>query len=197
MSYGIERESHLGGYIVGLTDHGDPNTFATEVWDWMVSSGVRSVIDVGCGEGHSTKYFIDKGLEAIGVEGGANAYKNSPVKEHLVLHDYTKGSFLTSKMYDAVWSCEFVEHVEERYSENFLTTFDCAFHVFMTHAIPGQQGYHHVNCKPAQYWIDRLGLRGFRFDYTKSMMLRGMTNKMHVANTLLVFEKTGGPRLAS
>ena len=85
--YGIETESHLGGYIVGLTNHGDPNTYATEVWDWMYDNGIRSVIDVGCGEGHSTKYFLDKGIRAIGIEGGKNAYENSPVINHLILRE--------------------------------------------------------------------------------------------------------------
>ena len=192
MSYGIEREAHLGGYIIGLTDHGDPNTFATEVWDWMIQNGVKSVLDVGCGEGFSTKYFIDKGLEAMGVEGGENAYQNSPVKRHLVLHDYTKGPFITQKVYDAVWCCEFVEHVEERYAENFLLTFDCAKTVFLTHAVPGQQGYHHVNCQPAEYWIQKMKSRGFNVNLATSAMLRSITQKMHVKNTLLVFEKAIG-----
>jgi hypothetical protein len=189
MIYGIEKEPHLGGYIVRLTDHGDPNTYATEVWDWMVQDGVRSVIDVGCGEGHSTSYLLAKGVDALGIEGGENAYNNSPVREHLVLHDYTKGPFVTDRPYDAVWSCEFVEHVEERYAENFLATFDCANRVFMTHAVPGQEGYHHVNCRTADYWIGTMERRGFRYGHEKSLSLRKMTDKMHVRNTLLVFEK--------
>lgn len=191
MIYGIEKEPHLGGYIVRLTDHGDPNTYATEVWDWMVQSGIRSVIDVGCGEGHSTRYFLDRGLDALGIEGGENAYKNSPVRHRLVLHDYTKGPFVTPKQYDAVWSCEFVEHVEERYVGNFLATFDCAKRVFMTHAVPGQAGYHHVNCRPADYWIGKMAERGFVCDHEQSLRLRKMTDKMHVTNTLLVFDKGG------
>jgi len=188
MSCGIEKEPHLGGYIVGLTKHGDPNSYATELWDWMVDNGIKSVIDVGCGEGHSTKYFIDKGIEALGVEGGENAYNNSPVKDKLVLHDYTKGAFVTDKKYDAIWSCEFVEHVEEKYVENFLSTFDCAENIFLTHAIPGQSGHHHVNCQLSQYWIEKIEKRGFKYDNEKSLMLRALTDKMHI-KTLLFFKK--------
>lgn len=191
MMYGIEKEPHLGGYIVRVSAHGDPNTYATEVWDWMIGNGVRSVLDVGCGEGHSTKYFIDKGVEALGIEGGENAYSNSPVKEKLVLHDYTKGPFVVDRRYDAVWSCEFVEHVEERYADHFLATFACANRVFLTHAVPGQEGYHHVNCRPAGYWIEKMSARGFVYDDESSLRLRKLTDKMHVKNTLLVFEKSG------
>ena len=31
----------------------------------------------------------------------------------------------------------------------------------MTHAVPGQPGYHHVNCQPSEYWINHLANRGF------------------------------------
>jgi hypothetical protein len=187
--YGIETESHLGGYIVGLTNHGDPNTYATEVWDWMYDNGIRSVIDVGCGEGHSTKYFLDKGIRAIGIEGGKNAYENSPVINHLILHDYTTAPLILPDSYDCVWSCEFVEHVESKYVNNFLATFLCAKSIFLTHALPGQPGYHHVNCQPASYWIDKIETLGFSYNIAISNQLRALTNKMHVKNTLLYFQK--------
>ena len=117
--YGKEEKPHLGGYIVNITEYGDPNTYSTEIWDWMIQNGVKSVIDIGCGEGHSTKYFINRGIDAIGIEGGNNAYNNSPVKDNLILHDYVDSPYIPEKKYDAVWCCEFVEHVGEKYSENF------------------------------------------------------------------------------
>jgi hypothetical protein len=189
MAYGIEKEEHLGGYIIGLTNYGDPNSYATEVWDWMVNSNIKSVIDVGCGEGHSTKYFIDKGIECLGIEGGFNAYNNSLVKDSIVLHDYIKGPFTPNKKYDAIWCCEFVEHVEEKYMINFLTTFNSADKIFLTHALPGQDGYHHVNCQPSIYWIEIIEKMGFKYNNELSIYLRGITNKMHVKSSLLVFEK--------
>lgn len=187
--YGKENKEHLGGYIVNMTNHGDPNTYSTEVWDWMMENGIKSIMDVGCGEGHSTKYFIDHGIDSIGIEGGENAYRNSPVKENLILNDFTESTFIPKKRYDAVWCCEFVEHVKEEYSENFLKTFDYADKIFMTHAVVGQDGYHHVNCQSSEYWIEKLEKRGFRYNDSLSTYLRSITDKMHVKNTLLVFEK--------
>lgn len=189
MAYGIENKPHLGGYIVGLTNHGDPNTYSTEIWDWMFESGIRSVIDVGCGEGHSTKYFLSKGIECIGIEGGENAYRNSPVKNNIFLHDFTEGVFVTDKIYDAVWCCEFVEHIEEKYMGNFLETFKRANKIFMTHATPGQEGYHHVNCKENSYWIEKLEKIGFSYNQEISFYLRNLTDKIHVKNNLLVFQR--------
>jgi hypothetical protein len=31
----------------------------------------------------------------------------------------------------------------------------------MTHALPGQGGYHHVNCQPPEYWINHMKERGY------------------------------------
>jgi hypothetical protein len=187
--YGIEKEKHLGGYIVNLTNYGDPNTYATEIWDWMIENNIKSVLDVGCGEGHSTKYFLDKGIYCIGVEGGENAVNNSPVKNSIILHDYTTSPYKPNKIFDAIWCCEFVEHVEETYMENFLKTFDCCEKIFMTHAVPGQEGYHHVNCQNSRYWIDVIENRGFKYDEKLSLELRKITDKLHVKNTLLYFYK--------
>ena len=187
--FGKEKEPHLGGYIIGLTDHGDPNTYATEVWDWMINNNIKSVLDIGCGQGFSTKYFLDKGIKSTGVEGGEIAYNTSPVKDNLIQHDYTKGKAPITENYDAAWCCEFVEHVEEKYVENFLDSFDKCERIFMTHAVPGQVGYHHVNCQKSEYWINKLEKRGFVYDDNLTHSLRRLTNKMHVKNTLLYFKK--------
>ena len=183
--YGIEKEKYLGGYLVG----GDKETFAVEVWDWMIDHDMKSILDVGCGEGHSVKYFVDRGCEAIGIEGGINAISNSPVKSHIIPHDYTKGPFIPNKTYDAIWCCEFVEHVEPKYIDNFLITFTYAQYILMTHAIPGQSGYHHVNCQTDTYWINKLKEIGFAYNQDESLYLRNLTKAKHIQERLLFFYK--------
>ena len=59
----------------------------------------------------------------------------------------------------------------------------------MTHAVPGQEGYHHVNCQLSEYWIKKLQSIGFEYNDNLSKKIKNLTNKMHVKNTLLVFEK--------
>lgn len=148
---------HLGGYRAG----GDAATFYPELWTWLVHElGLRSVIDVGCGEGHSTDYFAHeietktrlRGGYVMGVDGVPQ-----PDNSRVSLHDYTEGPLIPGcAIFDLCWCCEFVEHVEEQYVPNFLVTFEHADVLLMTHAEPGQQGYHHVNLQTMGYWVRRV-----------------------------------------
>lgn len=165
------EKAHLGGCIIS----NDMATWAPQVWDdLIVSEKIKSVIDVGCGAGHSLKYFLDMGLHAIGVEGYQPAIDSSSVKDFIKVHDYVDGVFSTNDIYDLAWCCEFVEHVEEEYSNNFMETFKKCKFVAMTHAQPGQPGYHHVNCQLPEYWIDRFKNIGFIYLEEKSLKLRDL-----------------------
>lgn len=193
--------SHLGGCII----EGDIGTWAPQVWEKLIEIyDLKKVVDVGCGAGHSTKYFIDKGIDAVGVEGFVPAINASPVKQNIFVHDYSTGEFQTNSTFDLAWCCEFVEHVEEKYSENFMKTFDKCNVVAMTHAVPGQPGFHHVNCQNAEYWINKFKERGFSYNEEFSFLLRSLLpsyihnekgdviytpNGGHVKNTLMIFEK--------
>ena len=153
----MANRDHLGGYIPG----GDPATYYPELWRWLVEEyGVKSMIDIGCGEGHALEFFADLGCSARGIEG--TPQDNAAI----VQHDFTTGPIPTPRVYaQLVWSCEFVEHVEERYVPNFLWSFASAMDlILMTHAEPGQDGHHHVNCRTADYWKGALAASGFAFD---------------------------------
>lgn len=150
------QEPHLGGYIVG----GDPATWYPELWRWLIDScGVSSMLDVGCGEGHALEFFHGAGCDVHGVEG---VLQDSPL---IVQHDYTTGPYRPPRSFDLVWACEFVEHVEEKHLANFIVTFQAARRLLlMTHAYPGQGGYHHVNEQDENYWIPRIERAGFHYE---------------------------------
>ena len=198
MEANMFKDGHLGGYIQG----GDEATWCPNLWQWIVQShGIKSVLDVGCGEGHSTKFFRDLGLDVLGVEGCQTAIDNSVVPENVVKHDFRDGPFMPDRQFDMVWSCEFVEHVDEKFVTNILKTFSHAKRlVLMTHAVPGEEyGHHHVNCRPSSYWIEHFEKRGFdwRFGLTKQARITTLEDFWHInhfARSGLVFLRD--PQLA-
>ena len=150
---------HVGGFLSG----GDPATWCPTLWQWLVQHyGIRSVLDIGCGEGHSTRFFQELGCDVLGVDGSAEAIRNTVVPGRVVLHDFTTGPFLPGRRFDMVWSSEFVEHVDPVYLDNVLQSLTSAERLIaMTHAFPGQPGHHHVNCQRNAYWIRHVESRGF------------------------------------
>lgn len=153
-------DGHLGGYVPG----GDPNTTYPTLWRWLVDQlEVRSVLDVGCGDGRGAlSTFRTAGARVLGIDG-------MPSDDPDVLrHDFTEGAPWDPDAgiyrFDLCWSAEFVEHVEERYLPHYLAAFQACEIVLMTHAVPGQGGWHHVNLKPADYWIGAMAAIGYRLD---------------------------------
>jgi SAM-dependent methyltransferase len=166
------KHGHLGGYIYADETHpkGDEATWCPEVWEYLIKQfPVREVIDVGCGEGHALEWFLERGLDAWGIDGVAEAKAafaaRRPEYAHkFVVHDYTKKHYSISLDADLVWCCEFVEHVSKTHMLNFLHTFTHAKVVAMTHAFPGQAGHHHVNCERPEWWIDLMRKINFTLD---------------------------------
>jgi SAM-dependent methyltransferase len=151
-------ESFDDGHLGGCNIYGDPALELPKTWKFLIDEfNVKSVIDVGCGFGFHTKYFRDiLNCDVLGVEGSEKVVDASLIPENVICHDYTKGPFVPEKLFDMCWSVEFVEHVDEQYSQNFLETFKRSKYVVMTHGVPGQSGHHHVNCRDSNYWIDRM-----------------------------------------
>ena len=185
-------DRHLGGYIARSPSHphGDWWTWCPGVWDWMAETfKPMTLIDVGCGEGHAIRYFLDHCcIDAIGIDGMVSARDAGIVPpERIMVHDFTNGAKDTGHP-DVIWSCEFVEHVEERFLENFLAVFQRARKaVLMTHAVPNQLGHHHVNCQPAEYWIEHMHARGFKLDEALTEASRELAPYTHWQRSGLVF----------
>lgn len=153
-------KKHLGGF----TDI-DINGISPYVWRMMISEyGIKSILDVGCGRGISTLWFLLNGIDALCVEGSHDAYEQSVLPEpskQFVEHDFSRGPWWPSKTYDAVWCVEFLEHVGRDFHENYLPTFRKAAIIFATHSIFG--GWHHVEVHDDAWWIHKFELYGFKY----------------------------------
>jgi hypothetical protein len=142
----------------GNMRHGDIHTWAPHLWRYLVDRfGISSVLDVGCGEGHAVKFFHRLGLVAHGIEGLASNVQRSVTP--IALHDLLAGPYVMPV--DLVWSCEVAEHIAPDKVDFYLDTLANGRVVAMTHALPGQGGYHHVNCQPAEYWVEHMAARGY------------------------------------
>ena len=182
------QDGHLGGFIAG----GDPDTFDPVVWQDLIKGfKPRNLIDIGCGEGHAIKWFVDNGVDGIGIEGSTKALENSPVKDRITIHDYTKGPYRVESSFDLAWSCEFVEHVESQFSNNYMTTFNASPVVAMTYSEPqwSSGGHHHVNCQPQSYWNTVFEFWGYMWMEEYSMHLRSIATARWVKPTVSIFRK--------
>jgi SAM-dependent methyltransferase len=197
------EEGHLGGYIrssslptlSGLCiEHGDPLTWTPQLWLWAYERlGVRSVLDIGCGEGHSAKFFQELGCKVLGVDGSIQAREHSLIPNTHIIHDFRNGPYVVIEQeFDLVWCCEFVEHVEEDYLDNFLATFaGSRKYLLLTYATPGQPGWNHVNCQPGSYWIKKLEAIGFLLDPLLTYESRNVAEPGHYQRKGLLFVRSG------
>jgi SAM-dependent methyltransferase len=161
---------HLGGAVL---DAPDSATFLPDVWEYLIDKyQVCSVLDVGAGAGWSTKWFAQRGIYTLGVEGWREALEKSRCRSNIVEHDYSDGPFIPSMLLDLAWCAGFVEQIEEEYIPNFMASFRACQFVCLTHAEPGDVGHHHVNCRPTDYWVRKMNEFGFEFDAAETAFLR-------------------------
>jgi len=174
--------NHLGGHK-GRT-HVDTGLikFAKEL-------GCKSMLDIGCGPGGQVYEANRLGLKVLGIDGDYTLERNNP--ELFAIHDFTKGKYELTDTYDFVWCCEFVEHVEKKYEDNWMSLIKSAKYSFITYSEPGKPGHHHVNCEPLDYWIklfDRYGFR-LREDLINQSKIRSTMQREFWQQRGLIFEK--------
>ena len=146
---GENDEKHLGGNLV----EGDPRTYAPSVWDYVIKRfAIQSVLDIGSGLGFAANYFHNAGVKTLAVEGLSFNVKHSVFP---ALHQDITQRPVICKV-DLVHCQEVVEHIEEQFLENLLSSLCCGRYILITHAVPGQGGHHHVNEQTAEYWIHHL-----------------------------------------
>lgn len=185
---GVGDQEHLGGF----TDF-DKHGISNNTFNFMMGPlGVKSLIDVGCGKGFSTKHFLDFGANVLCVEGSRDAIKQSLLPKELIIeHDYTLGPWWPSTTYDAAWAVEFLEHVGRQYSVNYIKTFQKSALLFVTHSAWG--GWHHVEVHGMWWWKSRLQAYGFIYSEDLTQKIRSYARReideygQHIWFSMMVF----------
>lgn len=183
MGYTFNEDGHVGGNI----RHGDPACHAPQTWRWLIDRfAVLSMLDLGSGEGHAARFFWKHGVQAIAVDGSMSNICNAVYPTFYC--DLTETALQTNV--DLVWCQEVVEHVQETHIQNLMHALTSGPIVVMTHAEPGQKGYHHVNCQPSTYWIAKMAECGYahlELDTERVRMLGSADSAHHLARSGLVF----------
>jgi SAM-dependent methyltransferase len=184
LQYAVDHgKPHLGGNVKA----GDPYTYCPSVWTYVIDRFcVRSVLDLGSGCGNAAYFFHNAGLQVVAVDGLPDNVATSLYPA--VLHDLTAGPVQT--VVDLVHCQEVVEHVDEQFVDYVLASLLCGKIILMTHALPEQGGYHHVNLQPSSYWIKHLEQRGCSLLDADTARVRALANKdgaTHMARSGLVF----------
>jgi len=94
--------------------------------------------------------------------------------------------------YDWVLSMEVLEHIPAKYEQLVLDNIDrAAGHgVVLSWAAVGQGGFHHVNNRSPAYVNQTMSDRGFRFDHSTSLALRGQATLDWLRRNIMVFIRT-------
>jgi hypothetical protein len=170
---GAGDKKHLGGFTVF-----DVAGVSPSVWKYMVETlGVHSLLDVGCGRGTSTTWFLKHGVDILCAEGSHDAYEKTFLPDpatQMVEHDFSRGPWWPEKTYDAVWAVEFLEHVNVQYHFNYITAFRKCALLFVSSSRWG--GWHHVEVHKDEWWIRKYESYGFHYDDTLTQKVRALAS---------------------
>jgi hypothetical protein len=171
----VKRKSYGGAgdmkHLGGFTEY-DNAGVSPALWTVMMQEfGVKSLIDVGCGRGTSTRWFYEHNVDVLCVEGSHDAIEKSYLPAELIVeHDFSRGPYWPEKTYDALWSVEVLEHISRQYHFNYFAAFRKAALIFVTSSNWG--GWHHVEVHPQEWWVQKLESYGFRYDKELTMRSR-------------------------
>lgn len=147
-----------------------------------------TVIDIGCGPGIYVDSLRNLGLDAQGID--------TDKRVHGRPHLRCQSMFdLDDTKYDLVICMEVAEHIDEKFENQIVEKVSAAVGktLIWTAALPGQGGTGHINCRPKEYWAEKLAGQGLVRDINKEQdLIEYAKNGYHMgwfANNLLFFER--------
>lgn len=154
----------------------------------------NSVIDFGCAIGAYLEPFYEEDVDIKGVEGNSAAFDYAVVpQEYLEKYDL-RDQYNSECSYELALCFEVAEHLPEKYADNLVDSLTMSSDlIVMTAATPGQDGTHHVNEQPREYWYEKFESRGYEYD---SDTVEELQNRIEVEratwvpDNLMVFSLT-------
>ena len=154
----------------------------------------RSIIDFGCGTGDILAHFQARGISVFGIDGSKACLKCLTIsKNNFMLFDL-RNRYKSNKKYDICICFEVGEHIEEKYSERLVENLtQSSSTILFTAAPPGQNGEHHINLKPREWWVEKFLEYSFSFDkQLTNRLIKDMEKIPNIqpcyVNNLMVFK---------
>ena len=146
----------------------------------------RSLLDIGCGAGQLLAFAKESTgyKNVMGIDGHKGSIDNGWVG-NIHLHDYENDGIFKwqdNNEFDLGWCVSMAEHVEEDKLDDLMESFTHCKYVVFTGCAPGTPGYHHVNCRVDDYWIQQFKKIGY------SIMPK-LTKKMRKDNRLKMIKE--------
>lgn len=134
----------------------------------------RMAADIGCGPGLLLHALKSRHVAVWGYEGSEHgiAYAKEFVRQHISHADITEMSSLDTAM-DLIICTEVAEHLAEEHAAGLVALLSSAMcPIIWTAAPKGQDGHHHVNCQPREYWERLFRARGVIPDHRATQQLK-------------------------
>lgn len=123
----------------------------------------RTVLDLGCGTGTWLRVLRDEGRRQVfGVNSQAVDPSYLEIDPDLFLTADLGRKLDLHRRYDLVVCLEVAEHIDARHAD--VVVENCVRHadlVLFSAALPGQQGFEHINEQPPQHWAQRFQNLGY------------------------------------
>ncbi len=124
----------------------------------------KSLVDLGCGCGVYSDFFIKKGLTVLAIDGVLPPSEES-FSVPIEVRDLTAPIENIWEKFDLTICLEVAEHIPEEFLSPFLeniTQFSDT--LVLSAAPPFQRGHHHVNEQPKKYWKAKLQQVNFAYN---------------------------------
>ena len=148
---------------------------------------LKTIIDIGCGDGSYTTHFNNNGFKCVGYDG--NLLTPEISVDSCYVKDFSDP--VDVGKYDLVLCLEVGEHIPVEYEQTFLDNICRAAKndIILSWAIIGQKGNGHVNCRNNDYIINEMLTRKFNLDTDRSNFLRKQATLDWFGATIMYFQK--------
>ena len=195
-SLSLARETtKLGGFVYSPSENAAP-IGGHECYDQKLISILKKAIpkaykiaDFGAGLGHYSEALKASGYQVDAFDGAENIEKVT--KGKVAFKDLAVENLQLPTSYDFLISLEVGEHIPKEFESNFLKNIvkANAKYVLLSWAVPGQGGFHHVNCQSNDYIKAKMAEFGYKSDLIFENLLRAEAELPWFKKTLMFFVK--------